>query len=591
MTTLLEWLDLAPRETPTELHEAHCVREGIYSKARIQEELMRWALDPVRLDKLEPLLRRSLELVALRGAAGLRLSHLHRILGLQDIQVHHLADRLRDGLWCAMERDEDGLILRVFEEYRLPLLKGRLDAVSIPDATSPPLSWHWRFLQGTTALFARIILGKVRTNRDGSLNRRDSQALAEGYSMLLPLGEQAPVDAARLALTWLSREGHIRCGNGRLDLTASIPTLLESFSHEIQAWWQSRFPNALELGELWSEDWLEGKEASLWFGAEPQESSPLWHQLPENLRLGILCGILEPCVRDLRLVAIRRNTPTPPPADTPRITPDHTLLLPPGTGLRDWFFAHLLASREDVELYARFRLERDTWLAGISTTSLEEAQNWITTLAPPDNVRQSLQSWTEARTLCSLRSVTLLQVRDPRRQRELASLPQLAGFLREEIPGWGFVVDSREEASLRESLAKLGYEPPPLREEEVQWREIDSVPGMEVTEPSVATSQADPVWPKPERPEMQDKHSTRTRFSGELRELPPSELGPLLDYAVVVDAPLELTIKGAPRKLLYLWPERVDKRKTPILLRARNADGAVREIAIDTIRQIRLVDE
>lgn len=591
MTTLLEWLELAPRETPTELHEAHCVREGIYSRARIQEELLRWALEPERMDRLEPMMRKALELVALRGAAGLRLSQLHRILGLEDIQVHHLADRLRDGLWCSMERDEDGLILRVFHEYRQSLLEGRLDSMSAPEASSPPLSWHWRFLQGTTALLARILLGKVRTNRDGSLNRRDSQALAEGYSMLLPLGEQAPVDASRLALTWLSREGHIRCGNGRLDLTASIPALLKTFPQAIRDWWPTRFPNALELGELWQDIWLDGKEASLWFGAEPQETAPQWPALPESLRLGILCGILEPCVKDLRLVGIRRYEPSAPTQDSPRITPDHTLLLPPGTGLSDWFLSHLLASREDVELYARFRLERDAWLAGISNTSLEDAQSWITSLAPPDNVRQSLQSWTEARTLCSLRSVTLLQVRDPRRQRELASLPQLAPYLREEIPGWGFVVDSREESTLRESLAKLGYEPPPLREEEVQWRCIDSVPGMELNESVVALPQADPVWPKPERVEIQDKHSTRTRFSGELRELPASELGPLLDYAVVVDAPLELTIKGAPRKLLYLWPERVDKRKTPIMLRARNADGAVREIAIDTIRQIRLVDE
>lgn len=591
MTSLKEWLENAPRETPTELHEAHCVREGIYSRARIQEELLKWALDPARMDRLEPGMRKALELVALRGPAGLRLSLLHTLLGLEDIQAHHLADRLRDGLWCAMERDDDGLILSVFEEYRSILLQGRLDSIPTPDAVSPPLPWHWRFLQGTTALLARLALGKVRTNRDGSLNRRDSQALADGYSMLLPLGEQAPIDASRLTLSWLARQGHLRSGQGRLELVAPCTTLLDTLSGELRTWWRKRHPSALELSELWSDGWLDGKEASLWFGADPSERAPLWGQLPESLRLGVLCGILEACVRESRLVAIRCVDPVAPPLDTPRITPDHTLLLPPGTSLGDWYFAHLMASREDVELYGRFRLERDTWLSGITATSLEAAQGWIVTLAPPENVKQSLQSWTEARTLCSLRSVTILQVRDPRRQRELASLPQLAAYLLEEIPGWGFVVDSREEAVLREQLGKLGYEPPPLREEEIQWREVDAVPGMDLSELTPLAGQADPVWPKPERVEMQDKPSTKTRFSGELRELPPAELSPLLDYAVVVDAPLELTIKGAPRKVLTLWPESVDKRKTPILLKARNADGAKREIAIDTIRMIRLVDE
>jgi hypothetical protein len=591
MTFLKEWLDRAPRETPTELHEAHCVREGIYSRARVQEELLAWALDPARLEALEPAMRKALELVALRGPAGLRLSRLHALIGLADIQVHHLADRLRDGLWCAMERDDEGLLLHVFEEHRISLLRQRLGSVPRPEAAPPSLPWHWRFLQGATAMLARVALGKVRTNRDGSLNRRDAQTLAEGFSMLLPLGEQAPMDAARLGMGWLARNGYLRCGQGRLELTAPAETLPDLLSDELHAWWGTRHRFEQELGALWDGEWLDGREAALWFGGEPQERLPLWHELTEPLRLGILCGHFEPCFREARMFALRRSAPEVPHPDTPRITPDHTLLLPPGTPLSHWFHAHLLASREDVELYGRFRLDRESWLAGIAVASMEDAKDWILSLLPPDNVRQSMQTWTEARTLCTLRSVTVLQVRDPRRQRELGSLPQLAPFLREEIPGWGFVVDSREEAELRDLLAKLGYEPPALREEEIVWKDIDTVPGMELSEPALFAGAADPVWPKPEKPEPVEKPSTRTRFSGELREMPPSEIAPLLDYAVVVEAALELTIKGAPRRILTLWPESLDKRKSPVLLKARNADGAKREIAIDTIKMIRLVDE
>lgn len=591
MPSLKDWLERAPRETPTELHEAHCVREGIYSRARVLEELIRWALDPARLESLDESRRKALELIALHGSAGLRLSRLHQLLDLGDFQAHQLADHLRDGLWCAMERDDEGLVLTIFEEHRPVLLHSRLARMEQVDAVSAPLSWHWRFLQGATAALARLKLGKVRTNRDGSLNRRDAQGLADGFGMLSPLGESAPADASRLLLGWLLREGLLRTGQGRLDLPGDAQELLANLGSGLSGWWAKANRSYASQCELWEGRWIEGHEAALWFAGSPTGTSPTWSELPEVLRHGILCGPLEASVREGRLAALRVHPPESPLPDQPRVTPDHTLLLPPGTTLSDWYYAHLLANREDVELYGRFRLDRETWLGGIAVLSHEQATRWIGQLSLPDNVRQSLQTWTEARTLCSVRAVTVLQVRDPRRQKELASLPQLAPFLLEEIPGWGFVVDSRQEQPLRELLARFGYEPPPLREEEVEWRTTGSIPGSDLAEPIAFPSAADPVWPRPALPDREERPATRTRFSGELREVPAADLCPLLDYAVVVDAAIELTLRSAPRKVITLWPEGLDKRKSPILLKARNADGARRDIAIDSIRMVRLVDE
>lgn len=591
MPSLKDWLERAPRETPTELHETHCVREGIYSRARVLEELLRWALAPERLDALEESRRRALELIALHGPSGLRLSRLHHLLELGDFQAHQLADQLRDGLWCAMERDDEGLLLTLFEEHRPRLLQGRLARMEPLEAPSSPLSWHWRFLQGASFTIARLKLGKVRTNRDGSLNRRDAQALADGFGMLAPLGDTAPADASRLLLGWLAREGLLRTGQGRLDFPGDAQELLARLGADLGNWWSQANRSLMAQCELWQGGWIEGQEAVLWFAGSPSGTHPTWSELPELVRHGILCGPLEASVREGRLAALRVHPPEIPHPDQPKVTPDHTVLLPPGTPISDWYFAHLLANREDVELYGRFRLERETWLGGIAVLSHEQATAWIGRLSLPDNVRQSLQGWTEARTLCSVRAVTVLQVRDPRRQKELASLPQLAPFLLEEIPGWGFVVDSRQEQSLRELLARFGYEPPPLREEEVEWRTTGSIPGSDLAERIAFPSAADPVWPRPALPDREERPATRTRFSGELREVPVADLCPLLDYAVVVDAAIELTLRTAPRKVLTLWPEGLDKRKSPILLKARNADGARRDIAIDSIRMVRLVDE
>ena len=591
MLKITQWLDRAPREIPTALHAACCVREGIYSRSRVTEELLAWATDPKRLEKLSPPLRNALEQVALHGERGISLARLEQELG-EDSDALNLGEVLRDGLWCAVERHDDTLWLRIFADHFEPLLHARLGKLTPPESPTPlAISLHQRFLQGMAGVCARLRLGKVRSNRDGSLNRRDQQNLADAFEGLGILGEDARLDALRLGLALLANREGLRASQGRLDLAVDPTEFLEELPQLSLDWWNKHHTQEQTLLLLWQERWMDGQEAARWLGGLRPASEAHWRQLPQALRLGILCGKLEASMREDVLVAVHHHSPANPPPDTSRITPDLKLLLPPGASLSDWYRAHLLGNLESCELYARFRLERESWLGGIAVAGSDTAWAWTETLQPSDNVRQTLSTWTEARTLCVLRNVSVLQVRDPRRQRELASLPQMAPFIREEIPGWGFVLDSHRETELRELLSRLGYEPPPLRDEELSWQSISSRPGLDLPLLVGHTHGDDPVWPRPESPDTPGKSGTKTRFSGELRELGIAELTQLLDYSVVVDAPLELTIKGAPKRILKLWPEKVDKRKSPIVLKARNADGAAREIPIDTIKQIRLIEE
>ena len=592
MYTLQDWLDRAPREIPVALHAARCLREGIYSRSRVAQELLDWARNPVRLDELDPPCHDLLERVALAGGRRVSIASVCQDDELDEATATDRFERLRDELWCAMERDEEGFTLSIFADHFETVLQRRLERQESFEAPpSPPIPWHWRFQQGMSGLCARLRLGKARTNRDGRINRRDQQGLEDSFEPLLAIGAQAPADAVRLGLSLLGEDGELRSSAGRLDLVSDAVEILQAFSSRCRAWWREKYPEINGLLKLWQERWIDAKEASLWFGAAPSNKPPLWEDLPLPLRLAILCGLVEARFQDGRPLAMRSHELAAPETDVSRMTPDLKLLLPPGASLGDWYRSHLLGVMESSELYTRFRLEREAWLGGISIVGSEEAWKWVESLQPSDNVRQSLETWTQARTLCALRSITVLQVRDPRRQRELASLPQMAEFIREEIPGWGFILDSSREGALRELLSRLGYEPPPLREEEVTWLPVNQIPDLEIPRSTEGESAADPVWPKAEVATSAHLPSTRTRFSGELRELPMSELGPLLDYAVVMESTLELTLKNAPKRLVKLWPEKLDKRKSPVTLRARNSEGGLREIPLDTIRQLRLIEE
>jgi hypothetical protein len=592
MYTLKDWLDRAPREVPVALHAARCLREGIYSRSRVAQELLDWARNPERLDELDEASLSLLERVALAGGRRVAMTELSQEKGADELTLISRFERLRDELWCAMERDDEGPSLAIFADHCQTVLQRRLERQASPEPPPPPpISWHWRFLQGMSGLCARLRLGKARTNRDGRINRRDQQGLEDSFEALLALGSQASVDAVRLGLSLLGEDGQLRSSSGRLDLANEAIGILEAFAPRCQRWWLGRYPEIAELLELWSDRWIEAQEAAMWFGAVPETKPPLWEGLPLSLRLAILCGVVEARFQDGHPLAVRNRRLPPPEADASRLTPDLKLLLPPGASLADWYRSHLLGVMESNELYTRFRLEREAWLGGISVAGSQEAWAWVESLQPTENVRQSLETWTQARTLCALRSITVLQVRDPRRQRELASLPQMAEFIREEIPGWGFVLDSSREGELRELLSRLGYEPPPLREEETAWTTVNRIPDLELPGEVKGSAAADPVWPKAEVSASAPPPATRTRFSGELRELSPAELAQLLDYAVVMDSPLEMTLKGAPKRLLKLWPERLDKRKSPVTLRARNSEGGLREIPLDSIRQLRLIEE
>lgn len=572
-------------------------REGLLQRSRIRTEVEAWLTDVARLEPL----------FASRPSAKEIAVAIH-FAGDRGIPAPTFADSAHDDLeflasefvialdqsdvpcWCPLT-DLTPAVLRdtAPETQERPRPHGQR-----PSARA--------FLEGLAALTAAIDLGGARLNRDGSLNRRDRPSLRDHFPHLAPLGDAAQDCALDLSLQLLSSRGLLQHREGRVETVQGLEEWLVVADGDpaiALRWWEDRLPRTREL-RAWLAPWntagLTAKTAQELFRRRENDlsegkSSNTWANLPELLRQALAIGLLDADVHGASLEHAwpHQEVHHPPVERSWWCTSDFQLFLAPGASLTLHRSAAFLGQCESSDLVSRYRIARDTFLAGAAVPCwgprlpalLEELQ-------PPQAVAFQLEEWLASRRACLFDSVRILRVNDPRRHLELASLEPFKALIRETIPGWGFLVDPEQEAQLRRLLTSLGYDPPgdPSEVAPALWNAPDLSPALDEDAPEWS-------WPRLGGAPRKTIPGSASRYAGGgLKELDFPDCLRLAEYAALTDHEIEVVLKAQPQRVIRLKPLRIDRRREPATLEANLAStGERRDIALESIRKIGLVED
>lgn len=593
MPSIRELLDSASSAGIAELHSLHLGRAGIVQSSRIRTELENWMSDPVRLERYiseNPGVKELFAKLAFAGSAG-----FSEPAGIEALSRELLAFR--------PVGDQSGWY--VLSDWAPALRAEWLDrhAVAAPpprrDALPSTLGW----VEGVAGLSARIDLGQGRLNRSGELNRRDRPALRSCFFHLSHLPEEAAELCLDLTLSFLAGRQWIASRTGRLECLDEMVQALSDPADWIRwirhwwmrlslpdgdSWWEQvsrRVLSGTDAMRVWT--WLDGSESPA-----SGERPPVWKDLPVRLRQALALGLLEADVEDGAIVRIRPGDedPLPPPDKAITCTADFLVYLGPGSSPTLRRGLEAMSVREQSGRIGRYRLSKEAVLAMSASPLLGPfVQDMIETLDPPATVRRTLAEWMLARRTCQFETLRVLRVRDAHRHQELAALPQIAGLVRENIPGWGFVVDPAVEPDLRKVLATLGYDPPALEQDAES-----ALPWSPPDPPSPHEPLRHEEWhlsPQPGEDHRRSAVGSTSKYGETLKELPFSDLLRVSEYAILTDADVEALLKGAGTKPVRFKILRLDKRKEPVSVEIRTPGAREsREIPLESIRKIRIVE-
>lgn len=597
MPSARQLLDQAPPQEIATLHAARMGREGLLQRTRIRTEVEAWLSDPSRLELVlegRPSARETAIAIHLAGERGIPCSSFddHAQPDLEHLASEFVIVLEQSDIpcWCPL-LDLTSTLL----SERMGLQEDR----PRPHGQRPAAR---AFVEGLAALSAGIDLGRARLNRDGSLNRRDRPSLREHFPHLAPLGDVAQDCALDLALQLFSSKGLLRQREGRLETVDGLEQWLRAADDEPDIalrWWESRSPRTREL-RAWLTEWTSSgitanvcqelfrrREGDL----SPNRPGNAWANLPELLRQALAIGLLDAEIHGASLQHVWPHQDAPPPPSDRAwwCTSDFQLFLAPGAPLVLHRCAAFLGNCESSDLVSRYRIARDTFLAGAAVPSWgPKLPERIVDLAPPQAVAFQLEQWLASRRACLFESVRVLRVADPRRHLELASLDSFTSLVLETIPDWGFVIDASQESALRKLLSSLGYDPPgdPSEVASVAWLAPDLVEPKDEDPPEWG-------WPRLGGVPRKTIPGSASRYAGGgLKELDFPDCLRLAEYAALTDHEVEIVLKSQPNRVLRLKPLRIDRRKEPATLEATlSSTGERRDIALETIRKIGLVED
>lgn len=598
MPSIQQLLDQAPPEDVAALHAARMGREGLLQRSRIRDEVAAWLLDPSRLPGV---LDRSpeTEFVA-------RAIHLAGPCGIQD-------DAFPSSFGDVLETlaSEFVIVLDDADPARWHPLLDLTPAIAASWSASSEArprpqgrkSGARTFLEGVASLSAAIDSGKARLNRDGSLNRRDRPVLRDRFVHLSGFGEAALDRALDLALDLLVEHDLLRQKDGHLETSSKLDAWLDASDQDPMSavsWWERRHPAGEGLRSLLDrrgDDGLPARAAIELFrrreGILSSEVQPAtWANLPDSLKQALAVGFLEADGTDAQLEHVWTGAVMAPPrSERPWwCTSDFQLFLAPDASLRLHRAAEFMGLRESSELVSRYRIVRDSLLAGAASPSWgPRIPSLLDSLAPPRAVAFQLEEWLASRRACLFDSVRVLRVPDPRRHGELAALDSFQALVREIIPGWGFVLDPVDEPQLRKLLASLGYDPPAdiLDVEPSAWASPEPclLPPLESDPPAWR-------WPRLGAAVRRTFAGSGSRYAtGAPKELDMPDLVRLVEYAALTDCEVEVVLKAQPQRSLRLRPRRIDRRKEPASMEAcLSSSGERRDLPLDSIRKIALIE-
>lgn len=598
MPSSQQLLDQAPPEEVAALHAARMGREGLLQRSRIREEVAAWLVDPSRLPSI---LGRSSE-----AESVARAIHLAGPRGIPDDAIPAASEE-------ALETLASEFVI-VLDDADPASWHPLLDLTpAIVASWSAPFEARARpqgrkcgartFLEGVASLSAAIDSGKARLNRDGSLNRRDRPVLRDRFVHLACFGEAAMDRALDLALDLLAENDLLRQRDGHLETSPKLDEWLETSDRDptcAVSWWERRHPagdGLRSMLDLRGEEGLPAQAAIELFrrreGSLSDTASPSsWADLPDSLKQAIAIGFLEADATDAHLDHVWTGiVMTPPRSERPWwCTSDFQLFLAPDSPLLLHRAAEFMGQRESSELVSRYRIVRDSLLAGAASPCWgPRLPSLLEDLAPPRAVAFQLEEWLASRRACLFDTVRVLRVQDPRRHRELAALDSFQSLVREIIPGWGFVLDSADEPQLRKLLGSLGYDPPTdaPQAEASAWTSPEPC-----LHPLLETEQPSWRWPRLGSGVRRPSAGSGSRYAtGVPKELDLPDLVRLVEYAALTDCEIEVVLKSQPQRSLRLRPRRIDRRKEPASMEAcLSSSGERRDLPLDSIRRIALIE-
>lgn len=592
-------LEHAPQEGIAELHASRFGRQGLVQRSRIRGDVASWMADSSRvadatscIDGAESVARA----IHLAGPRGIPCDQFpvdsEALLESLATEFVIVLDTGEERSWCPLT----DLTSEILDRWR-----GDMPARQRPQGRKAGAR---AFLEGVATLSAAIDSGRARLNRDGTLNRRDRPLLRERFVHVAPLGESALEHALDTALGLLSELGFLRQRDGRLEVADGLDDWLAAADADPSAaihWWLRSVPRLAGLDHdlaAFAVSGLPGRAAvELFLRRESSLRDPVdstrWSDLPGLLREAVSIGFIETEVVNGSLAhAWPRLRPAPSRSERPWwCTSDFQLFLSPDAPLALHRAAEFMGVRESAELVCRYRIVRESILAGAAAPGWgARLPHLIEQLAPPRSVAFQLEEWLASRRACVFDSVRILKVPDTRRHSELASLDTFCSLVREVVPGWGFVIEPDNEPALRKLLATLGYDPPqdPATSAAEPWHPPDAAPAL-----AALPYEPDWQWPRIGSSARRASAGSSSRYaSGTPKELEFHDVLRLVEYAALTECEIDVVLKGQSQKVLRVRAERVDRRKEPATLEARLCStGERRDLAIDSIRKIAIVGE
>jgi hypothetical protein len=270
--------------------------------------------------------------------------------------------------------------------------------------------------------------------------------------------------------------------------------------------------------------------------------------------------------------------------------PNFEVLAPVGMTFPRQYHLELTARRQNDEMLTRYRFTKESVVEGLQT-GLEMArfQDLITWLGFNPMAIRTLVEWGSSFAATRFREVLVLEVNDPLRLKEIAEIPQMREWAPEHIPGFGFIVERRHKAAIRELLQHFGLVPGEEfrmadQPEDLHLPAPDPLPfpGFEIGD--VLYREVNPIL-RPNihgtgaanTPEEQDKQDQGRRVSS-------------LEQAIAREHKVEFMHARVPGKRVVAMPRAVLKTRQPMkMIGIDQESGHRQEWLLDDMLHLRIL--
>jgi len=625
MYSVLFFFENMPKTLLRDVYAKTFEKKGLLHNTLILKDSISFYSDLKRFDKqieaLEPWQRRCLFLIYKSEKRGLSYSELRLTVPVSKAKElkDFLLNASRDYLIWQSKLEKQEFLYRGFSDFIESFSSNEYSDFNQIDSTNVVyydhlLDWH------LCRLLALAAKKQLKVNITGGLNKRSLNICESVVHFSKALSSNAPIDETQLLLYFLSESHWLVQMDSHLKPSSKAIVFLKKngfrLRQEMISWWTKKrfFGNESHLRRLLSEFKKPLKimdAASLFWTLDPSFRLPedknhmSWDCLPRPLRELWLLGLVQFHVLKDKIYGVSisemgddwlKEVVAPSTFGDLKVLPNFEVIFSSKNPPRVLYFLALLSEVQNDDLHLTSVFERVTYLDGLKTDltapELEEFLRWINL---PNNVSDALNEWAHSYFSTQIKNVRLLKVTDSDLFKNLSNFSSFKDYVEEEIPNYGFIIDSKYEKEILKILSSYGFETNLIAEDNEE----------EAIQEKLIEEKFELEWYNASEPDYELKNlldvetlaasMEDTKYGETYRKLEKTDLMQVIRYAKTTNTMIAANVldpeeKKAEKKELIFYVRSLQFSKSPYTIKVYLASSKeVLDLALNQIDEIKLI--